>query len=270
MARLVVLAAVLATLVVPASASAAASFAGTPGMSPAQSTNISPTTTSLGFRVSIPCLGQLMQVVVANQSTTGADGLLIPGAQVDAFTLTETTPGVYEGTTSATWLQTPGSYFWQGVAPNAKCDGTSGGDGGPALVYATQVVGVVVGAPTTGSGTDSTPVDVQDNSEILTLAQAKSSLTSVIRKGTRRTGRRVFGRCTRRGSGSILVVFCTTRWTDGKQWTYNGTIRQALNDDGTISGRFDGRRASLACIMQTARKIDERRCFKKFHFTAEV
>ena len=268
MVRSALLAAVLAALALPASASASASFTGALDMSPAQSTNISPTTTSLGFHVGIPsCLGQLMQVVVANQSTTGADGLLLPGAQVDGFSLTETAPGVYEGTTAATWLQTPGSYYWQGIAPNAKC---GGGDGGPALVYATPVVGVLVGAPTTSSGTDSTPVDVQDNSEILTLAQAKSSLPSVISKGTRRTGRRVSGRCTRRGSGSILVVFCTTHWTDGRKWTYNGTIRQALNDDGTISGRFDGRRASLACIKHSARKVDEQRCSKKYHFTAEV
>ncbi len=192
----------------------------------------------------------------------------MPGAQVDGFSLTETTPGVYEGTTSATWLQTPGSYFWQAIAPNAKCDGTS--EGGPAALYATPVVGIAVIASTSNSGTDTTPVDVQDDSEILTLAQAKSSIPSVIRKGTRRTGRKVSGRCTRRGSGSILVVFCTTHWTDGKKWTYNGTIRQALNDDGTISGRFDGRRATLACIKHTARKVDEKRCFKKYRFTAEV
>ncbi len=267
MVRLVVLAVVLAALALPASALASASLSVTE-MTPGQGTNIAPTSTSLTFRVRSSCQGQQLQVLVANQEAYDTDGLLLGSVQVDKFSLSETTPGTYEGATTATWLQTPGTYFWQGVAPNAKCDLASA-DGGPALIYATPAVGVIVSSPTSSSG-GSTPVDVQDNSEILTLAQAKASMPDVIRKGTRRTGRKVSGRCTRRGSGSILVVFCTTHWTDGKTWTYNGTIRQALNDDGTISGRFDGRRASLACVKHTARKVDEKRCFKKFHFTAEV
>ncbi len=268
MVRLAVLLALLAALV-PAAALAAGQFPDPPQMTPAQSTNIPSTTTSLTFTVNLGsrCVGQPLQVVVANQSTTGSDGVLVASARVDSFPVADTGAGVYQGATSGTWLQTPGTYFWQGVANAAKCDGTT--EGGDPNAYATPVVAIVVGSPTSSSG-DTTPVDVQDSSEILTIAQAKGSLPDVLRKGTRRTPRRVSGRCSRHGSGSLLVVFCTTRWTDGKTWTYNGSVRQALNDDGTISARFDGRRARLSCIKHTARKIDEKRCYKKFHFTAEV
>ncbi len=47
-------------------------------------------------------------------------------------------------------------------------------------------------------------------------------------------------------------------------------MRQVLNDDGTISARFDGRRAKLSCLKKTARKIDEKRCYKKYRFSAEI
>jgi hypothetical protein len=266
MARTAVLAALIAALALPGTALASGQLA-TTEMTPAQSANIV-ATTSLTFRVRSSCQGQLMQVLVGRDSTLDADGLLVAGAQVDRFTLSETTPGVYEGATTATWLQTPGTYFWQAEAPNAKCDlGTP--DGGPALIYTSGVVGITILPGSSGGGGD-TNVDVTDNSEILTIAQAKASLPDVLRKGTRRTPRRVSGLCTRHGSGSLLVVFCTTRWTDGKTWSYNGAVRQALNADGTISARFDGRRAKLSCLKKAARKIDEQACYRKFHFTAVV
>lgn len=267
LSRTVLLLAVLALLAVPATAFAAGALP-VSAMAPAQSTNISPTTTSQTFRVTSSCLGQQLAVIVATQSALDPDGILVAPAQVDNFALTETTPGIYEAATTATWLQTPGTYFWQAVAPNAKCDlGTP--DGGPALRYASPTVGIVVSAVVTPSG-DTTPISVDDDSEILTLNQAKATLGDVARKGTRRKAHQLSGRCTRRGSGSILVVFCTTRWSDLKTWTYNGTIRQALNDDGTITARFDGRRARLSCIKKTKRKVDEKACYHKYHFTAEV
>ncbi|HVP02832.1 MAG TPA: hypothetical protein VMT10_09710 [Solirubrobacteraceae bacterium] len=269
MLRVAVLTAlVAASLLSPASALGAAQLT-TSDMQPAQSTNLAPTTTSQNFSVVSPCKGQLLQVIVATQQDLGSDGLLLASARVDTFSLTETTPGTYQGSTSATWLQTPGNYFWQAFAPNALCNPNTP-DGSPSGLYASGVVGIAVLSPSSPGDTTGTPVDVQDNSEILTINQAKTAVPSVIRKGTRRTGRRVTARCSRHGSGSLLVVFCTTRWTDGKTWTYNGSIRQALNDDGTISARFDGRRAKLSCIKKTARKIDEKRCYKKYHFTAEV
>ncbi len=264
MTRVLLLSCVLAALILPAFASAAGEFPVTQ-MAPAQSTNLAPGSTPL-FRVTSPCAGQLVSVTVANQDIRDGEGRLAASVQVDGFQLSETgqATGVYEATARAAWLQAPGTYFWQ-ASSVANCSDSSG----PTAPLVSPVVAIIVSAPTSASG-DVSPTTVDDNSEILTLAQAKSALPSVITKGTRRTGRRISGRCTRRGSGSILVVFCTTRWTDGKRYTYNGSVRQALNDDGTISARFDGRRAKLSCLKKTARKVDEKRCYRKYRFTAEI
>ena len=231
-------------------------------LTPAQSTNLPPGSTPT-FRIDSTCTNQLINVLVANQEVYDADGLFAQSATVDKLTLSESPLGTYQGVSRSPWLSTPGTYYWQA---------TTVADCGSGVVnpLVSPTVGIIVAAPPASDTGGTGAVELQDSGELLTLSQAKASLGSIIQTGTRRTGKRVSGRCTRRGSGSVLVVFCTARWSDGKKYTYNGSVREALNDDGSITARFDGRRATLACIKQTARKVDEKRCFKKFRFDAQV
>ncbi len=76
-------------------------------------------------------------------------------------------------------------------------------------------------------------------------------------------------RCTRRGGGSILTVFCTASWTDGKRHRYDGSFRMALNEDGTIAARFDGRRATLGCLGRRRGK-QAKRCHRGYRFSVSV
>ena len=53
-------------------------------------------------------------------------------------------------------------------------------------------------------------------------------------KAKRKSARGLKRTCSRRSSGSILVVACTVSWSDNKKYSYNGRMRLALNDDGTL------------------------------------
>ena len=102
-----------------------------------------------------------------------------------------------------------------------------------------------------------------EDSEILSVAQAKAEVPNVILKRTKKVARGLKRKCARRGEGSVLIVYCTISWNDNKKYNYNGSMRLARNDDGTLSVRFDGRRAQRACI----KKGGGKRCYKKWKFS---
>ena len=160
-------------------------------------------------------------------------------------------------------MQQAGEYYWQVRASNAQCSADS------ARAWALPPVGIQVLGSTAAGGT----VDVteQDNGELLTIEQARASISPAVLKAKKKRPRGLKRTCTRRGSGSILAVVCTSSWNDRTKYTYNGTWRMALNDDGTVEATFNGRRALLACVKKQRRtKQSVKRCFKKHQFTATV
>ena len=106
---------------------------------------------------------------------------------------------------------------------------------------------------------------VLEDSEILSVAQAKAEVPNVILKRTKKVARGLKRKCARRGEGSVLIVYCTISWNDNKKYNYNGSMRLARNDDGTLSVRFDGRRAQRTCL----KKGGGKRCYKKWKFSYE-
>ena len=90
-------------------------------------------------------------------------------------------------------------------------------------------------------------------------------------KAKRTSARGLKRTCTRRSSGSILAVVCSASWTDNKKYRYNGLWRMALNDVGTISATFNGRRALTSCVKKRqAKRTSVKGCYKKHTFTATV
>lgn len=258
--RFACLAATVATfLVLTASALGAGQMTVT-DMRPAQSTNLTPGQ-AVAFRVVAPsCVNQPMYAVVSNSSSLDPDGTLAKIGQQDSIAMEAQPDGTYTATNMGAWTNTPGTYYWQ-AQTTGICE-----DQLEKQTWVTPVVGIVVLTPTTASGTTEV-AEVQDNGEILTVAQARAAVRDGVLKLTRKLPRGLKRTCTRRGSGSILAVLCSSSWNDKKKYAYNGMWRMALNDDGTIAARFDGRRATLKCL----RKAPQRsRCFKKWRRTVVI
>lgn len=261
-------AALAAALVIVLAAPAAAPAAGNlnafiTSMTPAQNARIN-VGAKPSFQVQSSCKGMGLQAYISKSSTVDGEGAFLGGDLQDQFPMPEVTfgSGIYDGTPQGTWLQQPGEYYWQ-VRTVAQCEGevTTAWASQPVFI---QVIGI--------SGSDTT-VDVteQDNGELLTISQARAAISPAVRKAKKSTPRGLKRTCTRRGSGSILAIVCTASWNDRKKYSYNGTWRMALNDDGTIEARFDGRRALLTCVKRKrAQKRSVRGCFKKHRFAATV
>ncbi len=220
---------------------------------------------SPSFQVISSCKGMGLQAYVSRSSTVDGDGQFLGGDVQDQFPMPETTfgSGIYNGTPQGTWLQQAGQYFWQ-VRAVAQCEGDT------TIPWASQPVYVqVIGQSSSGDGT----VDVteQENGDLLTIAQARAAISPAVKKAKKRAARGLKRTCTRRGSGSILAVVCTSSWTDNKTYRYNGSWRMALNDDGTIEGTFNGRRALISCVKKrVAQRKSSKGCYKKHKFTATV
>jgi hypothetical protein len=228
-------------------------------MQPAQSTNLQPGT-AVTFRVTSACVNQAMFVEVSTSSTLDADGTLADVGQQDRVSMEAQPDGTYTATVrGSAWLSTPGTYYWQGSIAGV-CEGLE------KQTWVTPVVGIVVLKPASGGGEDVT-AEVQDNGEILTIEQARASIRDGVLKMTRRLPRGLKRTCTRRGSGSILAVICTASWIDSKKYRYNGSWRMALNDDGTIEARFDGRRATAKCLKTAKQK---KRCYKRYRRSVTI
>ena len=250
--------ALLAAALAPSGALAAGTIDIDPAATePAQSLNIQAGPGPLRFKVVSPvCAGASdIYVEVASQDLRDTDDTLADVVQKDRFGLSETSPGVYEGQTTSQWLQTPGTYFWLAYIYD---------DCGTAYPnpFVSPVRALVVTVPPPPPAQDA-PVESFEDSEILSVAHAKAEVPGVILKKTKKVARGLKRKCARRGEGSILIVYCTISWHDNRTYAYNGSMRLARNDDGTLSVRFDGRRAKRACL----KKKGGKRCYKKWKFS---
>ncbi len=253
------------SLAAPATASAAGDLSSyVTSVSPAQNARI-----ALGskpaFQVISSCKGMGLTGYISRSSTVDGDNRFLDSDRQDEFPMPEVTfgSGIYEGTPQGTWLQQPGAYYWQVRTSNAQCSAD------PAGAWALPPVGIQVLGSTADGGT--TDVTDQDNGELLTIEQARTSISPAVLKAKKKSPRGLKRTCTRRGSGSILAVVCTSSWNDRTKYSYNGTWRMALNDDGTVEATFNGRRALLSCIKKKRRaKQSVKSCFKKHRFSATV
>lgn len=252
-----VLAAALAASVLAPAASANGNLDIGTRFSPSVAASFTTNTSSLTFSVTTTCPGLGAFVEIARDEQYDPDGTLFEGVQVDRFALDEVTSGVYRGTSTGIWLQTPGAYYWQ-VSGVGACDG------GNATLWVGPANGFTI---TSAPSTDPIPgSSVPDSSEILSLAQARAAIPTIVKNVTRRIARGLKRTCTRAGAGDLTVVLCTASWNDKLQYRYNGAFRMALNDDGTVSARFDGRRGSLACIAQRKGK-NAKACYRARRFS---
>lgn len=253
------------SLAVPTTASAAGDLtAYITSVSPAQNAKL-----ALGakpaFQVISSCKGMGLTGYISRTSALDGDSAFLGSDLQDQFPMPEVTfgSGIYEGSPQGTWLQQAGEYYWQVRASNAQCSAD------PAGAWALPPVGIQVLGSTSAGGT--TDVVDQDNGELLTIEQARTSISPAVLKAKKRLPRGLKRTCTRRGSGSILAVVCTSSWNDRVKYSYNGTWRMALNDDGTVEATFNGRRALLSCVAKKRRaKQSVKTCFKKHQFSATV
>jgi hypothetical protein len=256
-ARRAVTAAALLALV-PVTALAAGTLPYDPSQTtPAQSQNFVAGPGPLPFHfVSHDCPGASLFIDVADSTQLAPDGRPLESSRKEHFALTETSPGVYDGQASGTWLSTPGTYYWT-ASGVAKCVGD------PYEVdQVTPERSIVINVAPPPPGSDQPP-DVPEDSALLTISQAKAEIPGLILKRTKKIARGLKRKCSRRGEGSLLVVACTVSWSDNKKYSYNGSMRLALNDDGTLTVRFDGRRATRACLKGKGGK----KCYKKWTFS---
>lgn len=258
--------ALLLAALLPASVHAAGNLnAYITAQSPAQNARIA-LASKPTFQVTATCKGMALVGYISKQPTLDGDGAFLGGDLQDSFPMPEVTfgAGIYSGEPQGTWLQQPGEYYWQVRSANAQCDESG------SIAWASQPIFIqVIGTSTSGGTT--TDVTEQENGELLTISQARAAIPGTVQKAKKRTARGLKRTCTRRGSGSILAVICSASWNDRRQYSYNGLFRMALNDDGTIEARFDGRRALLSCMKsRRAQKRSVKSCFKRHKFTATV
>lgn len=224
---------------------------------PTQNQSIVVGAASVAFKVVAPgCTTAEMVIEVASQETYESNGSFSDTVQRDYFTLPQTGPGVFEGQTSAAWVKAPAAYYWQAYAV-ANCGGV--------FEYMVEHVGptrtlTIAPRPSRPVQT-AVPVATQ---QTLSVAQASTEVANAIRKRTKKAARALKRKCARPGT-SVLVVSCTLSWTDSTKYNYTGSMRLTRNDDGTLSARFDGRRAQRTCV----KKGGGKRCYKKWKFSYE-
>lgn len=256
-----VLAAALAGLMLAPGAGATGTLEIGTTVTPANRTTLQAPVASLVFTVPTTCPGLAAYIEVARDLTYDSDGTLSASTTVDRFSLDETAPGTYSGTASGVWLQTAAAYYWQ-VSGFGSCE-TAYND-----VWVGSAFGIVVKAAT---GTTPTPgVEVPDEIEPLTLAQARAALPLLIKKARKRIARHLKKSCNRAGAGDINTVACKGSWDDKVQYAYDGTITLALDDSGDIVGRFDGRRATLGCLKRARTKSKKKKCYRSQRFSVTI
>lgn len=233
-------------------------------VSPAQNAKLAFASTP-SFQVISTCKGMALVGYISRSGSVDGENAFLGGDLQDQFPMPEVTfgSGVYQGTPQGTWLQQAGDYYWQVRAASAQCAGE------PAIAWSLPPIGIQVLGSTSSSGT----VDVteQDNGELLTIVQARDTIGPAVLKAKKKSARGLKRTCTRRGSGSILAVICTASWNDRSKYSYNGSWRMALNDDGTVSATFNGRRALLSCVKRKrSQRASVKSCFKKHKFSVTV
>ena len=256
-----VLAAALAGLTLAPGASATGTLEIGTAVTPANRTTLTAGTSTLAFSVPTTCPGLAAYVEVATDLQYDSDGSLAASTTVDRFSLEETAPGTYTGTASGVWLQTAAAYYWQ-LSGFGSCE-TAYND-----MWVGSAFGIIVKAAT---GTTPTPgVEVPDEIEPLTLAQARAAVPLIIKKARRRIARKLTKSCNRDGAGDINTVTCKASWNDKVQYAYDGTFTLVLDDAGDIVSRFDGRRATLRCLKQARTKARKKKCYRKQRFNVTL
>jgi hypothetical protein len=107
------LAAVLAGLALAPGALATGDLTIGPGGTPAPGKIVSTGSGPLAFSIPAGCAGLNAYVEVASDVQYDPDGTLYGPLTVERFGVIDTGNGLYEGTASGDWLQTPGTYYWQ-------------------------------------------------------------------------------------------------------------------------------------------------------------
>jgi hypothetical protein len=253
-----VLAAVLAGLALAPSAGATADLSIGPGVRPTAAQVVSTGSGPLAFSIPAACAGLNAYVEVATDVQYDADGTLYGPLTVDRFAVTDTGNGLYQGTTSGDWLQTPGSYYWQ-------IDGLGACDAAGADLWVGPVASIVIKSATTPG----TPIDEPDPTATLSVSQAQAAVPLAIKQARRRIARKLKRACTHVGVGDADTVTCKVNWNDKVQYFYTGTFTLVLDDTGDIVTRFDGRRATLKCLKQR-RRIGTKKCYRAHHFAATL
>ena len=225
-----------------------------PSVKPSSGQTVSTTTASLPFTIPTNCIGLSAYVEVASDVQYDLDGTLYSLVTVDRFAVNDLGNGIYEGSATGDWLQTPGSYYWQ-------LNGLGSCGGGPLDLFIGPTTPIVV-----RSGPVTPPsVEVPDTIAILTISQAQAAVPLAIKNARGRVPRKLVRRCTHAGSGDAAAATCKVTWNDKVQFAYTGTFTLVLDDAGDIVTRFDGRRATLKCL-KLRRKIGTRKCWLKHHF----
>ena len=214
---------------------------------------------TLTFSIPSSCPGLISFVEVAKDSQLDQDGTLLNTLAVDRFPVDDIGAGTYQGSTNANWLKTPGAYYWQ-------ISGTGACDGGNPILWVGSPIGITI-TPVVVPG-DTTGAEIPDETALLTLAQARAAIPTIIKNVKKRIARGLKRRCTR-GGGDLVAVFCTASWNDKLQYQYNGSFRMVLDDTGAVVSRFDGRRASLTCLHQRKGK-GAKKCYRAQRFEYDL
>ena len=252
------LAAVLAGLALAPGALATGDLTVGPGGTPAAGKVVSTGSGPLAFSIPAGCAGLNAYVEVASDVQYDPDGTLYGALTVERFGVIDTGNGLYEGTASGDWLQTPGTYYWQ-------LDGLGACDAAGADLWVGPVTSIVVRSATVAPP----PTDVADQTVPLTLSQAQAAVPLAIKQARHRIPRQLKRACTHAGAGDVATVTCKSTWNDKVQYAYTGTFTLVLDDTGDIVTRFDGRRATLKCLKQR-RRIGTKKCYRTQHFDATI
>jgi hypothetical protein len=252
------LAAFLAALMLAPAALATGDLTLGTGGTPAAGKVVSTGGGPLAFSIPAGCAGLNAYVEVASDVQYDADGTLYGPLTVERFGVTDSGNGLYQGTASGDWLQTPGTYYWQ-------LDGLGACDAAGADFWVGPVTSIVVKSATTAPP----PTDVPEDATLFTLDQARAAVPLAIKAARRRIPRKLTRACTRAGSGDVNTITCRSTWNDKVAYQYTGTFTMLLDDTGDIVTRFDGRRATLKCLKQR-RRIGTKKCYKVQHFDATL
>jgi hypothetical protein len=198
-------------------------------------TNPSPPT----FSVQTPYHGVFIWVEVATQNVPGRDGTLSDEYMTDFFSLDESSavPGLYSTTpTAGSWMDTPGTYYWQMHALTFDRQGNCQAVKSP--VYTLTVTATpppVPPATITASPPQTTTTAPLPPLPRLTLVNARSYAASMVRQHTHRTPH-VNVPCSR---VDAWTLHCSPSWIAGGS-SYRATGEfETFRSGGAVDWAYD-------------------------------
>ena len=260
-ARFLLVSAVLAAVL--ASAPAAGATSDLPvqsGISPASKATVTAGLGTLTFTVPTACAGLSAYIDVSTDVQYDPDGTLLGTTTVDRITLDETAAGTYTGTSNGDWLNQPGGYYWQINGLGTCGTGTLG-------LWVGPTIGIVVKGTVAGGGGDGTVIP--DDPEVLTLDQARAAIPLAIKGAHKKVARSLRRSCRRDTSGDLGAVACRASWNE-RTVLYTGEFTLVLDDTGDIVTRFDGKRATTACIKRRKKIGGTKKCYRAHHFSRTI